>query len=294
MSLWEVIGYAIPTIIVGATLVSGIRIIRPTERAIVETFGKYSRFLNPGITWIIPFVQQSYHRDITERMTDVERQEVITNDNLNTSVDAQVYYKVRGDEESFKKSFYKADDFENQLINLTRTTLRDVIGSKKFVTVNSNRNTLNDLIAKKIKPQINAWGAELIRVELMQIDPPQDVQSTMNEVIKAENEKIAAKDRATAMETEADGEKRADIKRAEGQKSADILVAEGKAKAVQLVHVAANKYFRGNAQKLKKYEVTQKSLEDNSKIVLTQKGIDPVLIMDGGADRKNVVPVKKK
>ena len=107
-----------------------------------------------------------------------------------------------------------------------------------------------------------------MRTELKQIDPPKDVQDTMNKIVKAENEKIAAIDYASAVETVADGEKRAAIKKAEGIKQANILKAEGEAEAIRLVNDAANKYFIGNAQLLKKLETVQNSLQNNTKVVV--------------------------
>lgn len=90
----------------------------------------------------------------------------------------------------------------------------------------------------------------------------------MNKVVKAENEKIAAVDFATAAETVADGVKRAEIKKAEGIKQANILQAEGEAEAIRLVNEAANKYFTGNAQVLRKLEAVEKALQHNTKIVV--------------------------
>ena len=107
-----------------------------------------------------------------------------------------------------------------------------------------------------------------MRTELKEIDPPRDVQDTMNKVVKAENEKIAAIDYATAAETVADGVKRAKIKEAEGYKRAQILHAEGEAEAIMLVNEAADKYFTGNAQLLKKLETVEASLKSNAKIVI--------------------------
>jgi len=112
------------------------------------------------------------------------------------------------------------------------------------------------------------WGMEIVRTELKEIDPPQDVQETMNKVVKAENEKIAALDFANAREREADGMKRAEIKKAEGIRQAKILEAEGEAEAIRLVNEAANKYFIGNAQLLRKLEALEKALRDNAKIVI--------------------------
>ena len=112
------------------------------------------------------------------------------------------------------------------------------------------------------------WGIEIGRTELKEIDPPKDVQETMNKVVKAENEKISAIDYATATETVADGQKRAEIKKAEGIKQARILQAEGESEAIRLVNEAANKYFIGNAQMLRKLEAVEKSLQHNAKIVV--------------------------
>ncbi len=107
-----------------------------------------------------------------------------------------------------------------------------------------------------------------MRTELKEIDPPKDVQETMNKVVKAENEKIAAIDFATATETMADGARRAEIKKAEGIRQAKILEAEGEAQAIALVNEAADRYFVGNAQLLKRLEVVEKALATNAKIVV--------------------------
>jgi regulator of protease activity HflC (stomatin/prohibitin superfamily) len=109
---------------------------------------------------------------------------------------------------------------------------------------------------------------EIVRTELKEIDPPKDVQETMNKVVKAENEKIAAVDFATATETTADGQKRAEIKKAEGIKQARILQAEGEAEAIKLVNEAAEEYFVGNAQVLRKLEAVEHALANNAKIVV--------------------------
>ena len=116
--------------------------------------------------------------------------------------------------------------------------------------------------------ETSSWGIEIVRTELIEIDPPKDVQETMNKVVKAENEKIAAVDFATATETAADGQKRAEIKKAEGFRQARILEAEGEAEAIRLLNEAAEKYFIGNAQVLRKLEAVEKSLANNAKIVI--------------------------
>ena len=110
-------------------LLSGIRIVRPTNRALVERLGKYSHFAAPGFNWIIPGIDKMYIINITEKMINAEPQEIITNDNLNARVDAQVYFKIKSDEESVKNSQYNVNSIEYQIVNLARTTLRNIIGT---------------------------------------------------------------------------------------------------------------------------------------------------------------------
>lgn len=262
--------------LLGVFLLSGIRIIRPTHRGVVETLGKYSSFKNAGFTWIVPVIQKFVSINVTERLADVEPLDMITKDNLNARVDLQVYYRVKPDEESIKKALYNVNDVKFQIVSLAQTTARNIIGDMPFKDVNNKRNTLNTELAKILVTETTSWGIEIVRVELKEITPPKDVQETMNKVIKAENEKDSAKDFATARETEADGIKRAKIKEAEGQKQYSILVAEGQAKAFDLV----NKSFKGGAKELKELEVTEASLKGNSKIILGDSGKDILKLLN--------------
>jgi regulator of protease activity HflC (stomatin/prohibitin superfamily) len=208
----------------------------------------------------------------TEQMVDAEPQEIITNDNLNARVDAQVYFRVKLDEESVKASQYNVNRYQWQIVNLARTTLRNIIGTMTLKSANSERSRINSELLATLLNETKSWGIDVVRTELKEIDPPKDVQETMNKVVKAENEKIAAIDFATATETMADGQKRAEIKKAEGIRQADILKAEGEAQAIKLVNEAANTYFVGNAQLLKRLQTVEESLKNNSKIVLPANG----------------------
>jgi regulator of protease activity HflC (stomatin/prohibitin superfamily) len=246
----------------------GIRIVRPTQKGLIERLGKYHNFANPGFHWIIPVIDKIYMVNITEQMVDAEPQEIITNDNLNASVDAQVYFRVKSDEDCVKSSIYNVNNYKWQIVNLARTTLRNIIGTLTLKSANSERGKINAELYRTLHDETQHWGIEIVRTELKEIDPPKDVQETMNKVVKAENEKIAAIDYATARETVADGEKRAKIKEAEGFKQSKILHAEGEAEAIKLVNEAADKYFKGNAQILRKLEAMETSLEKNSKIVI--------------------------
>jgi len=269
---------------------AGIRIVRPTQRALVERLGKYSHFAEPGFNWIIPVIDNMYLINITEKMINAESQEIITNDNLNASVDAQVYFKIKADEESVKNSQYNVNSIEIQIVSLARTTLRNIIGTMTLKSANSERGKINRELHNTLLGETQNWGIQIVRTELKEIDPPRDVQETMNKIVKAENEKIAAIDFATATETRADGEKRAEIRRAEGIKQAAILRAEGEAQAIQLVNEAAEKYFIGNAQMLRRIQAMETSLKDNSKIVVPM-GSDLVNVM---GEMGGIIPPKGK
>jgi len=269
---------------------TGIRIVRPTHRGLIERLGKYNRFANPGFHWIIPVIDKMYIVNTTEQMIDAEPQEIITNDNLNARVDAQVYFRVKMEEENVKNSQYNVNNYKWQIVNLARTTLRNIIGTLTLKSANSERGKINAELHRTLCDETSTWGIEIVRTELKEIDPPKDVQETMNKVVKAENEKIAAVDFATARETVADGEKRATIKEAEGYKQGKILHAEGDAEAIKLVNEAADKYFTGNAQLLKKLETVEASLKDNAKIVIPT-GSELVNVI---GDMAGVLPLKNK
>ena len=249
-------------------LIGGMRIVRPTHRGLVERLGRYHHFSAQGFHWVIPLVDRMYKVDVREVLVEAQPQTIITNDNLNAKVDAQVYLKVRADEENVKASQYNVTNYELQIVNLARTTLRNIIGTMTLKSANSERGKINEELRKTLLVETASWGIEILRTELKEIDPPHDVQETMNKVVKAENEKVAAVDFATATETKADGERRAQIKKAEGARQAKILEAEGEAEAIKLVNEAARQYFVGNAQVLRKLEAVEKALWQNSKVVV--------------------------
>ena len=269
---------------------SGIRIVRPTHRALVERLGKYKRFARSGFNWVIPVVDRLFQINITEVMVDAQPQEIITNDNLNARVDAQVYFKVKDDETSVKSSQYNVFNYQWQIVNLARTTLRNIIGTLTLKSANSERGKINFELQRTLREETGSWGIEIVRTELKEIDPPKDVQETMNKVVKAENEKIAAIDFATATETIADGARRAEIKKAEGVRQARILEAQGEAQAIQLVNEAADQYFVGNAQLLRRLETLEKALMNNAKIVVPSN----TELINIIGDMAGVLPIPKK
>ncbi len=252
-----------------ALLFASMRTVRPTARGLIERFGKYNRFAQPGLHFIIPFsIERLIRVNITEMMVSSEKREIITADSLNAEVDSNVYFKVKTEEDNVKKSVYGVYNYREQIVALAKTTLRNIIGTMTLKEANSERNKINLALYEQLARETGHWGIEIVRTELKEIQPPQAVQEVMNSVVVANNQKIAAQDFATATETKADGERRAAIKIAEGERQARILRAEGEAQAIALVNEAADKYFVGNAQLLRKLEAVEKSLLSNSKIVL--------------------------
>jgi regulator of protease activity HflC (stomatin/prohibitin superfamily) len=262
------VAYVVIAVVIVLFLLSGIRIVRPTHRGLTERLGKYNRYADPGFHFIIPIVERMFRVDVREMLVEAQPQMIITNDNLNARVDAQVYLKVKADENNVKASQYNVANYEFQIVNLARTTLRNIIGTLTLKSANSERGKINEELRSTLLSETANWGIEILRTELKEIDPPEDVQVTMNKVVKAENEKVAAVDFATATETQADGQRRAEIKKAEGFKQARILEAEGQAQAIQLVNEAAERYFIGNAQVLRKLEAVERSLVSNAKVVI--------------------------
>ncbi len=285
----------------GLYLLCGLRTIRPTERGLVERFGKYKRVSDQGLTLILPGIDKMIKVNTTEMMIDAQPQEIITKDKLNAKVDAQVYFKVKPDEQSVKASQYNVYNYKVQIVNLARTTLRNIIGTLSLNEANSERDKINSELMKTLSVETKNWGIDVVRTELKEIDPPKDVQDTMNKVVIAENNKIAAIDFATATETKADGDRRAEIKKAEGLRAAAILeaegiaeakkkVADGEAYAIKTVNTATQEFFKGSAIDYKRLEVLATVLKDNTKYIIPE-GTDLVTVL--GDEKDRIIPVPK-
>lgn len=281
MELFTTIALGLGSLLALSLLSAGIVRIRPKEKGVVERFGKYRGIKDDGIHFVIPFVDQVYRVNVTEQLADVDTTEMITKDNLNVDVDAQVYYKVRRKEKDLKKAMYEVDDYDYQIIQLAQTTARSVIGDMKFEKVNNDRNTLNEKLQKELEQQTDEWGINVVRVELQEITPPEKVQQSMNEIVEAENKKDAADDKREEKKILAQGEKEAAIEEAKGKKQAAILEATGNAQAIELeaeaqanqikvVNSSLNEYFVDQAQTFKQLEVAENGLKHNSKFFFDQ------------------------
>jgi regulator of protease activity HflC (stomatin/prohibitin superfamily) len=253
--------------------------LRPFERGIQETLGRYSRFVLPGLGFQIPILQVVRVRDIREHTMDIRPQSVITQDNVEIQVDGIMWVRPAIEEEAIKRTFYNIDDWKRAIIQLAMTNLRQEFGN---LTLDESL-VAREKIAANLQRILNAfaveWGLSVSKVEIRLIDPPDDIKKAMHKQKTAEQERRSMRLLATGEYEAAEQQKLARIQRAEGEREAAIQVAQGKAEAIRLVNEAAEKYFTGNAQTLKQMEMTEASLRENAKIVITEHGISPTLLL---------------
>jgi len=216
-------------------VVSGVRIVRPYQRGVVEMLGKYKETVDPGLRVIVPFVQTIRLVDMREQVIDVPPQEVITKDNVVVSVDAVVYYEPTDPQ----RLIYNVGNFILAVTKLAQTNLRNLIGDMQLDEALTSRDTININLRQILDEATDKWGVRVVRVEIQRIDPPPDVMHSMHEQMKAERTRRAvvteAEGRRTAAVTTADGERQAAVLAAEGEKQQQILRAEGEAAAIRAV-----------------------------------------------------------
>jgi len=273
------------------TIRNVIYVVKPYERGIQETLGRYTRFVMPGLGFQIPAVHLIRVRDIREHTMDIHPQPVITKDNVEIQVDGIMWVRPASDEESIKRTFYSIDDWKRAVTQLAMTNLRQEFGD---LTLDESL-VAREKIASALQAALNAfaeeWGLKISKVEIRLIDPPEDIKRAMHKQKTAEQERRSMRLLATGEFEASEQQKLATIQRAEGERAAAIMVAEGKAEAIRLVNEAAQQYFQGNAQTLKQMEMTENALRDNAKIVITEEGISPTLLL--GTLPVSVAPSEK-
>lgn len=205
----------------------GVKIIRPYQKGVVERLGKYQKTLEPGLVFIIPFVDKVTKVDMRENVVSVPAQEVITKDNVAVTVDAVVYYEATDP----VRLIYNVKNFIQAATTLAQTNLRNVIGELQLDESLSGREQISSQLRTILDEATDKWGVRIVRVELQRIDPPADVTQAMHRQMKAERER-----RATILEAE--GERESAIAKAEGYKQATIKEAEGRATAIKEVAAA--------------------------------------------------------
>ena len=215
-------------IVIGAALLiyaaAAIKIVSQYEKGLIERFGRFDRMADPGLRFIIPFIERIKRVDMREQVVDVPPQEVITKDNVVVTVDAVVYYQATDP----VKLKYNVANFILAATKLAQTNLRNVIGDLQLDEALTSRDVINTQLREILDEATDVWGTRVVRVEIQRIDPPVDVTEAMHRQMKAERIR-------RAVVTEAEGEKRSAILTAEGVKQSRILEAEGQAAAIREV-----------------------------------------------------------
>ncbi len=254
-------------------------VVNQYERGIVEIFGKYRRFVDPGLHFQLPFLEFTRIRDVREHTLDIVPQPVITKDNVEIRVDGLIWVRPGLEAEDIQKTFYCIDNWKRAVLELAMTNLRQEFGGLTLDESLVAREKISANLRKNLDDMTKDWGLKVCKVEIKLIDPPNDIKLAMHKQKTAEQERRAMRLLATGKFEAAEQEKMATIQLAEGQREAQIRVAEGKAKAIKIINEAAEQYFKGNAQEFKRLEVTENSLKNNSKIILTEGGISPTILI---------------
>jgi regulator of protease activity HflC (stomatin/prohibitin superfamily) len=285
-------------VIIAAILASGVRRVNQYEKGIVERWNAYEKTVEPGLRFIIPFVQRMFRVNMREQVIDVPPQEIITEDNVVVTIDAVIYYQVIDP----KRALYEVEDFELAIVKLAQTTLRNIVGEMSLDVCLTSREKINTELRKVLDEATDKWGVKVNRIELQRIDPPSDIQQAMHKQKAAEQERRQMRLLATGRKEAAAQDREAAILRAQGEKAAAILKAEGEAKsietvaaaqaqAIKMVSEAANQYFKENAQLNKKLDVIRDTFAQQTKIVVPSSAeILSVLGLEGAP----LIPIKSE
>ena len=198
------------------TVYQMVEIVDAYEKEALTVFGEFRQLLEPGISFIPPFVSRTYSFDMRTQTLDVPRQEAITRDNSPVTADAVVYIKVM----DAKKAFLEVDDYKKAVSNLAQTTLRAVLGDMELDDTLNKRQEINAKIRKELDEPTDEWGIRVESVEVREVNPSKDVQQAMEQQTSAER-------RRRAMILEAQGERRSAVEEAEGEKQSNIIRAQG-------------------------------------------------------------------
>lgn len=218
MPVSVIIVWVLLLVLVVITLIAGVKTVPQGEVWTVERFGAYLRLIQPGLNFVLPFVDRVGRRlNVQEQVVDIPEQSVITRDNATVAVDGIIYFRVMEPE----KAAYQVANLNVALTTLAMTNIRAVIGEMELDATLSSREQINSSLLVILDGATMPWGVKVSRVEIRKIEPPENLIRAMNLQMTAERERRAVVARA-------DGEREAAIKRAEGRKQSLILAAEGR------------------------------------------------------------------
>jgi regulator of protease activity HflC (stomatin/prohibitin superfamily) len=249
-------------------LAKGARTVKQYEKGLITRLGKYHGMAPSGLTFIIPFIDDIMRVDMREQVITVPPQKLITKDNVTVEVDAVVYYKVIDP----VKSQFEVQDFGYACTTLAQTNLRNLIGDRTLDETLVARDMINNNLRHVLDEATNNWGVKATRVEVQKIEPPRDITDAMSRQMKAEREKRAAVLEAEGIKQsqilQSEGKKQSEILKAEGDAQARITRANAEAEAIKLVSTAAETYFKERAETMRRLEVLNNTLAQNTKYIV--------------------------
>lgn len=217
-------------------------IVEMREEVIQERLGKFQKTLKPGFHFLVPFVDRpAYRQEMREQVLDVPSQTCITNDNIEVAVDGLVYIKVM---DSHKAS-YGISNYKAAAVNLAQTTMRSEIGKITLDDTFSEREKMNENIVREIDEAADPWGIKVLRYEIKNIRPSNEIVDTMEKQMEAEREKRAEITHSVGYKdariNESEGERRSKILMSEAHRQKRINEAAGRAKEIELIATATAK-----------------------------------------------------
>ncbi|HEV8560055.1 MAG TPA: SPFH domain-containing protein [Actinophytocola sp.] len=225
-----------------STVLRSVRIVPQARARNVERLGRYSRTLQPGLNFVIPYIDRVRTTiDLREQVVSFKPQPVITEDNLVVEIDTVLYFQVTDP----RAAAYEIASYLQAVEQLTVTTLRNVVGSMDLERTLTSRDTINSQLRGVLDDATGKWGIRVNRVEIKAIDPPKTIKDAMEKQMRAERDKRAAILNAEGQRQSqiltAEGDKQAAVLRAEGSRTARILEAEGQARAIDQVFQAVHR-----------------------------------------------------